>query len=624
MLLLGSALPVNAQEETNNSLRVSAPMLGRFPEVSLYLEAYDASGAFITDLKPDQVDVYEDDQPRTVELLGRIEPGVQFTVAISAGPMMANVVKGITSYDQIQSALVTWAQTQPADSPDIFSLAVNSGLLESHLSSPKKWAEALHEYRPDLMSEQVSLEPFSLALDQASDATPNSLMKHAILYITAPPSAAMRTALPNLTSQAVQLGVPVFVWLVAPTSYASAPVAEPLIELANSSGGQFFNFSGVEDLPNFENYLQPLRYRYQVNYHSAIIRSGTHSLSLEVRHPQLEATSSAQSFTLALQPPRPIFLAPPITVERRWSEPVGLRYASQLEPSTTSIQMQIEFPDGYERPLKSSRLYVDGTLVTENTQAPFDRLEWDLSGYTESGQHQLQLEVEDQLGLKQSSIMIPVQVQVEIKTVSFWDVLFSRRTVLLVLGVVLAVILALVLLWRRVGRRWLSPIEARKRKQRLNDPVTQPVAIRQEKQFARSAGRVVATAPPPLPGAGEAPARLVPVNENGEPRPGACIALERAVMTFGSDPRQATCVLDSPTVSALHARLTHTAEGEFILADAGSVAGTWVNYTPASSVGVRLMHGDLIHIGRVTLRFELKTKGETRKITVIPYDEEDL
>lgn len=95
-------------------------------------------------------------------------------------------------------------------------------------------------------------------------------------------------------------------------------------------------------------------------------------------------------------------------------------------------------------------------------------------------------------------------------------------------------------------------------------------------------------------------------------------------MTFGSDPRQATCVLDSPTVSALHARLTHTAEGEFILADAGSVAGTWVNYTPASSVGVRLMHGDLIHIGRVTLRFELKTKGETRKITVTPYDEEDL
>jgi pSer/pThr/pTyr-binding forkhead associated (FHA) protein len=46
--------------------------------------------------------------------------------------------------------------------------------------------------------------------------------------------------------------------------------------------------------------------------------------------------------------------------------------------------------------------------------------------------------------------------------------------------------------------------------------------------------------------------------------------------------------------------------GAFRLADEGSTAGTWVNYTPVSHEGTRLEHGDLIHFGRVGYRFMLK------------------
>ena len=59
------------------------------------------------------------------------------------------------------------------------------------------------------------------------------------------------------------------------------------------------------------------------------------------------------------------------------------------------------------------------------------------------------------------------------------------------------------------------------------------------------------------------------------------------------------------------------------MADAGSVAGVWVNYTPISQSGARLEHGDLVHIGRIGFRFTLRQPGATRKPVVITGPRED-
>jgi predicted component of type VI protein secretion system len=64
-------------------------------------------------------------------------------------------------------------------------------------------------------------------------------------------------------------------------------------------------------------------------------------------------------------------------------------------------------------------------------------------------------------------------------------------------------------------------------------------------------------------------------------------------------------VLNSPTVNDLHARLYRSTDGDFFLADQGSIAGTWINFAPITINGARLEHGDLIHIGRMMFRFEL-------------------
>ena len=80
--------------------------------------------------------------------------------------------------------------------------------------------------------------------------------------------------------------------------------------------------------------------------------------------------------------------------------------------------------------------------------------------------------------------------------------------------------------------------------------------------------------------------------------------------------RRATQLLESPTVDGLHARLYRDQDDVFFLADQGSVAGTWVNYAPISTGGARLEHGDLIHIGRVTFRFELTDPSRVKPFEI--------
>jgi predicted component of type VI protein secretion system len=88
-------------------------------------------------------------------------------------------------------------------------------------------------------------------------------------------------------------------------------------------------------------------------------------------------------------------------------------------------------------------------------------------------------------------------------------------------------------------------------------------------------------------------------------------------ISLGSNPSQASLVLNDASVEGRHACLTRQEDGSFRLADEGSIAGTWVNYTPVSKEGTRLEHGDLVHIGRVGFRFTIRKPTQVRKPIVV-------
>ena len=239
---------------------------------------------------------------------------------------------------------------------------------------------------------------------------------------------------------------------------------------------------------------------------------------------------------------------------------------------------------------------------------PFDSFLWDYSAFDKSGQHEIIVEAEDVLGLTKSSIGIPVNFTV-IHPPSGVEAFLSKYNSYLVISAVLFAGLALLIILLRSRMKNIPESRRKKNRKAREDPLTQPVVALTEPPV--SATKRVKSQPrlgwmgfrqnrlPP------APAYLVCLTNGGEPASRKPIPVIEKDMTFGTDPVQSLHVLDDPSVSPLHARIKLINEGIHMIADLGSVAGTWVNFEPVSREGVRLRHGDRVHLGQMQYRFDL-------------------
>ncbi len=605
-LLVGQAQLGLAQ--TGGRIVLQTPDVSQFPGVSLTFEAYDSKGAFLSDLAQAEVKLTENDQPVAVQSLSQIQPGMHIIMAFNAAPTLGTAVgSGPNRFDLIKRNLLNWMQTQPGNTLDEFSLVTNAGPQATRLSGPAQWAAALTAYTPDLPKTQSSLASLTTALDLASDPSRRSNSKRAILYVTAPLPDANLAALANLADRAGQLGVRIAVWLVPPAG-SDNHSNKPLSDLATRTGGQFLVFNGPEYLPSPEIYFQPLRFLYRVSYTSGIRQAGAQRVALAVQRSDLSAQAE-QRFNLELQPPNLFFLAPPVTVQRSWS-PADAAGVAALTPAQVELRTIVEFHDGFRRAPKVSRLFVDGRQVSEVTSEPFSPLIWPLEAYNISGRHLLRVEIEDSLGLKRSTIEVPVELQVEPAPVfDLSRFLAGARAYLPVAGAVAGGVLALIV--GLVGLRVL--------RQRLANWRSAPIA-------ARGGPRPRADVPVPVPAHffvnSNAPARLVHVTEGPFTLPAAVIALQETEVRLGSDPQQVDCLLESLTVDGLHARINRLLNGRYIITDISSAAGTWVNYTLVSPQGTPLEHGDLVQFGREAFRFELKNPPPPRSLKVTSIQED--
>ena len=151
------------------------------------------------------------------------------------------------------------------------------------------------------------------------------------------------------------------------------------------------------------------------------------------------------------------------------------------------------------------------------------------------------------------------------------------------------------------------------RRQKRTDPVTQPVRVQAEPAVKRIPGWINRLQWPHRRAATNAYAFLTPFSDSEELNSTPPIALMNDEITFGSDATQAIQVLDDPSIDGLHARLSRLEDGSFRLSDEGSVAGTWINYSPASKEGVVLQHGDLVHFGKMGFLFTMRDPKHVRK-----------
>jgi hypothetical protein len=613
LLFAGQGYVAHAQGEAEAELFLVDAQA--FPTVSALLDVFDEREQPISGLKPEDVTVLEDGQPFPVTELVETAPPAQIVVAINPGPAFdVRDGQGIQRIQRVREVLSGWAGAQPTDDPDDLSLVSIAGPIITH-AKPDAWAISLNAFQPDFRSTTPNLQLLSIALNTVNEGTPLPGMKRAVLLITPHmDDANIDLSLNDVSEQAIASNVRIFVWFVDSDLYFGTPSATAFKALALQTGGDYFAFSGKEVLPDPETYFSPLRHLYSLSYDSKLTSSGEHTLAVEVVTASGTIASEDRSFNLEVSPPNPILVMPPAQILRHPPEedPYNTKI---LVPEEQELEIIVEFPDKHTRPLVRTTLYVDGQPAAQNEAEPFDTFVWDLSGYTESGEHTLVVEAVDSLGMSRASISVPVTITVVHPPTGMQAVLARYRTYIALIAIVVAGgILLLVLLSGRL--RFRSRRERRADRKRFTDPVTQPVNIQQaepvkKKQVTRAPWTRMEKVP-------DAPAYLTRLRIDGEPMTGNPIPLVEQEITFGTDPVQATYVLDHPSIGALHARLKRTEGGDFLLLDHHSVAGTWVNYDPVPKTGRILRHGDMVHFGQLMYRFSLKNAPAASEPKIIP------
>lgn len=607
-----------AQEETRAF--VSAPKTDAFPEISAFLEVRDEQGRFVSGLTAGEMTVIENGERIPVDSLRELQPGVQFVVAINPGrPFSIRDSQAVTRYEYIVEALDSWASALGANHKYDLSLLMNAAPDAVHLTDAGEWLDALYAAPSDHRNAIPNLSILSQAISVAADTTPRQGMGRAVLFITPNPDQATAAALGSLTAQAQQAGVHIFVWMVAAESYFNSPGALALQEMAFATGGNFFAYSGTQPFPDIDAYLEPLSRIYAFSYTSRITARGEQELAVEIDSPAIQTTSAIRTFSLDVQPPNPFLVSPPAEIYRAVITDESNQVVG-FTPEEQTIEIMVEFPDGYERDLARTTLYVNGKIAAENTAPPFKIFTWDLSEITESGEFVIQVEAVDSLGLSSVSMATPVDITVQRLPEGFAAEVSRNSSIIAVVAVLIAgsiLILALVMVMRK--RHQPHPNQMGKRRKKRKPPASQPppvngngAALTPRKRLPTWARQI-----PGIPGRIHWPRggrssrpygyleRVYDPDSIEALTPTQPIPLTMPEITLGADPERATLVLEDPSVDKLHARLRRGQDGKVYLQDNGSVAGTWINFTLTNSKEMPLQDGDMIHIGRAAFRFKL-------------------
>lgn len=604
--------PVVAQN--TNSIEVTKPDTSTYPDLSLRFRVLDDKGDFNKNLDVTSVKIVENGQLIVPDKLDLLEPGMRLIVAVNEGPTLANRFAQVARIDKVKNALTDWVKSKTIISMDDFSLVTNSGVITSKINDPSDWLDVITNYQPDLKNSKPGLSSLSAAVDLATTVQTGNVKTAAILYITPLPTEEEIIGLTDIISRARIGNVRLFIVLAGPESYATDPLADPLIQAAERTDGDFILLTGQEDLPDLGNYFDPLTYVYKAVYHSGIKTSGNYSLGIRVARGEAVIESEPVGFSITVAPPNPIFLSPPALVERTWTE-TDRPKDSVLTPDSVPLEIMIEFPDGMQRDLVYSRLFVDNQLVSENNAAPFETFEWDISKITQSGSHVIKASIEDSAGFIVQTVELAIEVEVQPKPQSWLEKtmsVFTTPTIALFVVIAAAGVL-LVLLALRALRT--NRATKKVKTHRLEDPLTQPVVIENE---ILNPYQVTADKDqwPHVPGLGLAPARLVlhssPKAQGNFP---AEIPLGEGNTTIGSDVKRSKVVFATSMISPLHARISRLDAEQFKLFDEGSGSGTWLNYAPVSQYGAKLEHGDLVQFGAIAYRFEIY-QSASRKLRV--------
>jgi hypothetical protein len=577
-------------ERENNDVQITAVDTVDFPTVSVRVLTTAAGGAPNADLS--RLILRENGVPITDVTTAQVPVGVDLAFVLDANPdfLQFDDRSGLNRRDKTAASVARYAgQFMDPAGLDRVSVVVpdevgeSTAFLTQDATRPADLADAVAAYAP--VPPRVT--PLQAMLAAAVDhlAAGEEGRFRAVLLFTDGARLDSQLDAQALVEQAQAAGVMFYAAILG--AEASEEEVANVARLTEPTNGLNLHMPEPEATDSIYEIFRAQGRQAQLSYRSDMRQNGTHEVSVSLGN-----VRAAAEFGLALA-------APEVTIE---TERTSIRRAGSavdtplalLQPAILPLTVRIDWPDGRPRQLTEVTFRVDGVAQPAAVAAAPDAagqlpLPWDISE-RDAGTYALEVEIADELGFRATSAPVEITIEVSRPSPPTPTVAPTRaplpalslggdaRWPLLLLPA-LFVAAAGVWLWHR----------ARPRLALDTDPIPKIIP---------------ASGPPPDD-------RHVAVLNRGDDGDADQIELAAADVTLGREADAVEILIDDPSVSRLHARIRRNATGDYWLYDEGSITGTFLNYERLGLAPRRLQHGDVVQLGRVTLRFRLELPRAT-------------
>lgn len=467
----------------------------------------------------------------------------------------------------------------------------------------------------------ISVTPLNDMVSRALDmlAGAQSGMHQAVVVISDGVDVISDRQVADIVNRANQFNIPIYTVIFGPASNWGGAAESNMKRLSLDTFGDHFQLAATGRSPQpleevIAEAMDPLhtklasqRTQYVLSYTSGIFSAGSHELAISVG-----TKSAKRSVSLNIKPPEVSIVQPAAgdVITRSTDDPnLALQ---EIEPRTQTVGFQVSFPDGFQRQLSAVELLVDGVAVLDTCAPPCEEILWDISGLR-SGSHSLRIRVQDQQGLSAESREVPITIDlirptpvptavptVDISAVvkpapvacedtySGVERILRCNPELFAIGALIVAVVALVLV---------------------------VIVMRRPRQAVAAVARKVKDAtiaffPAQVPPSASREAKATLEVIEGDDAYTLPIELRAESTRMGRDEELVQVAFQNRSVSRLHARIAVERDpqgGErFVLYDEGSTSGSYVNYQPVGINGQPLQDGDMIHLGSLQLRFNVK------------------
>lgn len=288
------------------------------------------------------------------------------------------------------------------------------------------------------------------------DGNFNTCQKAKILFLVVGDDAITKELSPEVVERAKKSFVKIIVFHVANPRDGSFNSRSYYEQMAIDSGGQYVQILSTGDMGrSVFNTISDFRQSYTTSYRSNAGVSGSHEITFLYQGANILAKGSNIYSVSVIQPVAT--LVAPTSIERTAKQLVSTGY--MYDKTSETISIKVDFPDGFRRNISSNatlivnrpgqgELRIPITLDASSSDGSY-QFSWDLAtiGDQPSTDMVLKVELIDELQLAFTSQDTPVTVLNHVPV----SLMAERYLVYIMAGIVFLLVVALIVMWRRMG-----------------------------------------------------------------------------------------------------------------------------------------------------------------------------